>query len=176
LVCCFCYIHYMCAPYPQKYIEHANSIEDLSPYAPLYKVMEGNEPCFFKTYFSWDNTKSVVCSWYLGLFVSAVLSDNNHTGDISRFLLQSYGFCTNFTILNSKFHTLYTGSWKFIPEETLATFWTAFWGKPEIWSWRYKFTYVHIHVFSWLSISDVSKSRTKFRNTNIYSNSTIFTF
>ncbi|OEL31017.1 Villin-2, partial [Dichanthelium oligosanthes] len=44
----------------QKYIEHANSIEDLSPYVPLYKVMEGNEPCFFKTYFSWDNTKSVV--------------------------------------------------------------------------------------------------------------------
>ncbi|GJN16727.1 hypothetical protein PR202_gb03747 [Eleusine coracana subsp. coracana] len=44
----------------QKYIEHANSIEDLSPYVPLYKVTEGNEPCFFKTYFSWDNTKSVV--------------------------------------------------------------------------------------------------------------------
>ncbi|PUZ52977.1 hypothetical protein GQ55_5G017000 [Panicum hallii var. hallii] len=44
----------------QKYIEHANSIEDLSSYVPLYKVMEGNEPCFFKTYFSWDNTKSVV--------------------------------------------------------------------------------------------------------------------
>ncbi|CAO2181728.1 unnamed protein product [Urochloa humidicola] len=44
----------------QKYIEHANSIEDLSPYVPLYKVMEGNEPCFFKTYFSWDNTKSLV--------------------------------------------------------------------------------------------------------------------
>ncbi|RLN23328.1 hypothetical protein C2845_PM07G34920 [Panicum miliaceum] len=44
----------------QKYIEHANSIEDLSSYVPLYKVMEGNEPCFFKTYFSWDNTKSVI--------------------------------------------------------------------------------------------------------------------
>ncbi|PWZ31464.1 Villin-2 [Zea mays] len=44
----------------QKYVEHANSIEDLSPHVPLYKVMEGNEPCFFKTYFSWDNTKSLV--------------------------------------------------------------------------------------------------------------------
>ncbi|KAI5002045.1 hypothetical protein ZWY2020_026695 [Hordeum vulgare] len=44
----------------QKYIEHAMSIEDLSPYVPLYKVSEGNEPCFFKTYFSWDSTKSVV--------------------------------------------------------------------------------------------------------------------
>jgi hypothetical protein len=44
----------------QKYIEHAMSIEDLSPYVPLYKVSEGNEPSFFKTYFSWDNTKSVV--------------------------------------------------------------------------------------------------------------------
>jgi len=44
----------------QKYVEHANSIEDLSPFVPLYKVMEGNEPCFFKTYFSWDNTKSLV--------------------------------------------------------------------------------------------------------------------
>ncbi|AQK98155.1 Villin-2 [Zea mays] len=46
----------------QKYVEHANSIDDLSPYAPLYKVMEGNEPCFFKTYFSWDNTKSLGAS------------------------------------------------------------------------------------------------------------------
>ncbi|KAM3354717.1 hypothetical protein ACQJBY_025442 [Aegilops geniculata] len=44
----------------QKYIEHAMSIEDLSPYVPLYKVSEGNEPCFFKTYFSWDNTRSVI--------------------------------------------------------------------------------------------------------------------
>jgi len=44
----------------QKYIEHATSIEDLSPYVPLYKISEGNEPCFFKTYFSWDNSKSVV--------------------------------------------------------------------------------------------------------------------
>jgi len=44
----------------QKYIEHAMSIEDLSPNVPLYKVSEGNEPSFFKTYFSWDNTKSVV--------------------------------------------------------------------------------------------------------------------
>jgi len=44
----------------QKYIEHAMSIEDLSPYVPLYKISEGNEPCFFKTYFSWDNTKSVI--------------------------------------------------------------------------------------------------------------------
>ncbi|XP_044978458.1 villin-2-like isoform X2 [Hordeum vulgare subsp. vulgare] len=44
----------------QKYIEHAMSIEDLSPYVPLYKVSEGNEPCFFKTYFSWDSTKSVI--------------------------------------------------------------------------------------------------------------------
>lgn len=50
-----------CTSLPQKYIEHAMSIEDLSPYVPLYKVSEGNEPCFFKTYFSWDNTKSVVC-------------------------------------------------------------------------------------------------------------------
>ncbi|CAM0885118.1 unnamed protein product [Alopecurus aequalis] len=44
----------------QKYIEHAMSIEDLSPYVPLYKVSEGNEPCFFKTYFTWDNSRSVV--------------------------------------------------------------------------------------------------------------------
>lgn len=89
---------------PQKYIEHANSIEDLSPHVPLYKVMEGNEPCFFKTYFSWDNTKSVVFYFYLA---PAVLSDINHTRDISHFFLQGYGFDINCAILSNKFHTLH---------------------------------------------------------------------
>ncbi|KAF7804071.1 villin-3-like isoform X1 [Senna tora] len=44
----------------QKYIDMAASLEGLSPHVPLYKVTEGNEPCFFTTYFSWDNAKATV--------------------------------------------------------------------------------------------------------------------
>ncbi|CAL4930935.1 unnamed protein product [Urochloa decumbens] len=44
----------------QKYVEHAVAFEGISPDVPLYKVIEGNEPCFFRTYFSWDNTRSVI--------------------------------------------------------------------------------------------------------------------
>ncbi|KAJ1297074.1 hypothetical protein BS78_01G350200 [Paspalum vaginatum] len=44
----------------QKYVEHAVAFEGISPNVPLYKVTEGNEPCFFRTYFSWDNTRSVI--------------------------------------------------------------------------------------------------------------------
>nr|XP_018632974.1 villin-2 isoform X2 [Nicotiana tomentosiformis] len=43
----------------QKYIEMAASLEGLSPNVPLYKVMEGNEPCFFTTFFSWDPAKAI---------------------------------------------------------------------------------------------------------------------
>ncbi|GFP92221.1 villin-3 [Phtheirospermum japonicum] len=42
----------------QKYIEMAASLEGLSPNVPLYKVTEGNEPCIFTTYFSWDPAKA----------------------------------------------------------------------------------------------------------------------
>ncbi|MBA0552286.1 hypothetical protein Golob_023112, partial [Gossypium lobatum] len=44
----------------QKYIDMAASLEGLSPYVPLYKVTEGNEPCFFTTFFSWDSTQATV--------------------------------------------------------------------------------------------------------------------
>ncbi|KAK3147206.1 hypothetical protein QOZ80_3BG0279450 [Eleusine coracana subsp. coracana] len=44
----------------QKYVEHAVAFEGIAPDVPLYKVIEGNEPCFFRTYFSWDNTRSVI--------------------------------------------------------------------------------------------------------------------
>ncbi|KAI4348687.1 hypothetical protein L6164_009380 [Bauhinia variegata] len=44
----------------QNYIDMAASLEGLSPHVPLYKVTEGNEPCFFTTYFSWDHTKATV--------------------------------------------------------------------------------------------------------------------
>ncbi|XP_031398722.1 villin-3 isoform X2 [Punica granatum] len=44
----------------QKYINMAASLENLSPNVPLYKVTEGNEPCFFTTYFSWDSAKATV--------------------------------------------------------------------------------------------------------------------
>lgn len=44
----------------QKYIEKAGSLDGLSPHVPLYKVTEGNEPCFFTTYFTWDHAKATV--------------------------------------------------------------------------------------------------------------------
>ncbi|XP_078436450.1 villin-2-like isoform X2 [Wolffia australiana] len=43
----------------QKYIEFATSVEGLSPHVPLFKVTEGNEPCFFTTYFVWDSAKAI---------------------------------------------------------------------------------------------------------------------
>ncbi|KAL1225577.1 Villin-3 [Cardamine amara subsp. amara] len=42
----------------QRYIDLAGSLEGLSPKVPLYKISEGNEPCFFTTYFSWDSNKA----------------------------------------------------------------------------------------------------------------------
>ncbi|KAL1569389.1 Villin-3 [Salvia divinorum] len=44
----------------QKYVEMAASLDGLAPNVPLYKVAEGNEPCFFTTYFSWDPAKASV--------------------------------------------------------------------------------------------------------------------
>ncbi|OIW21919.1 hypothetical protein TanjilG_14755 [Lupinus angustifolius] len=44
----------------EKYIHLAASLDGLSPRVPLYKVTEGNEPCFFTTYFSWDHAKATV--------------------------------------------------------------------------------------------------------------------
>ncbi|KAJ1408965.1 Villin/Gelsolin [Sesbania bispinosa] len=43
----------------QKYIYKAASSGGLSPQVPLYKVTEGNEPCFFTQYFSWDHAKAM---------------------------------------------------------------------------------------------------------------------
>jgi hypothetical protein len=66
----------------QKYIEHAVSMEGLSLEVPLYKVSEGYEPCFFKVFFSWDNSKSVVQGnsfqkKLVHLFGSSVRSESN---------------------------------------------------------------------------------------------------
>ncbi|KAG0489608.1 hypothetical protein HPP92_006471 [Vanilla planifolia] len=44
----------------QKYVELAVCLEGLASDVPLYKVTEGNEPCFFTAYFSWDATKAAV--------------------------------------------------------------------------------------------------------------------
>ncbi|KAJ4978165.1 hypothetical protein NE237_008945 [Protea cynaroides] len=43
----------------QAYIDLATKLEGLSPDVPLYKVTEGNEPCFFTTYFSWESSKAI---------------------------------------------------------------------------------------------------------------------
>ncbi|XP_039047369.1 villin-2-like [Hibiscus syriacus] len=45
----------------QKYIDRAAGLDGLSPIVPLYKVTEGNEPCFFTTFFSWDPNRAIVC-------------------------------------------------------------------------------------------------------------------
>ncbi|XP_057547809.1 villin-3-like [Amaranthus tricolor] len=44
----------------QNYIQLAGSLEGLSPKIPLYRITEGNEPCFFTTYFSWEPAKGIV--------------------------------------------------------------------------------------------------------------------
>ncbi|GLT45290.1 hypothetical protein SLA2020_191300 [Shorea laevis] len=43
----------------QRYMDMA-SLEGLSPKVPLYKVTEGNEPCFYTKFFSWDPAKATV--------------------------------------------------------------------------------------------------------------------
>ncbi|KAL2923591.1 Villin-2 [Bienertia sinuspersici] len=43
----------------QHYIQMAASSEGLSPQIPLYRTTEGNEPCFFTTYFSWEPAKAI---------------------------------------------------------------------------------------------------------------------
>ncbi|KAK8531851.1 hypothetical protein V6N12_053310 [Hibiscus sabdariffa] len=43
----------------QKYIDRAVSLEGLSPKIALFKVNEGNEPCFFTVYFSWDSHRAI---------------------------------------------------------------------------------------------------------------------
>ncbi|KAK8638855.1 hypothetical protein V6N13_137264 [Hibiscus sabdariffa] len=44
----------------QKYIDRAVSLEGLSPKVALFKVNEGNEPCFFTIYFSWDSHRAII--------------------------------------------------------------------------------------------------------------------
>ncbi|KAE8664089.1 Villin-2 [Hibiscus syriacus] len=44
----------------QKYIDRAACLDGLSPIVPLYKVTEGNEPCFFTAFFSWDPHRATV--------------------------------------------------------------------------------------------------------------------
>jgi len=56
----FLYCLFIETVYEQKYIDLAGSLEGLHPKVPIYKINEGNEPCFFTTYFSWDATKAIV--------------------------------------------------------------------------------------------------------------------
>ncbi|XP_057978929.1 villin-4-like [Malania oleifera] len=42
----------------EKFLEHDVLLERLSCEAPIYIVMEGNEPPFFTRFFTWDSTKS----------------------------------------------------------------------------------------------------------------------
>lgn len=56
----FCQIRIMSQSFPQKYIDLAVSLEGLPPDIPLYRITEGNEPCFFTTYFCWDSAKTLV--------------------------------------------------------------------------------------------------------------------
>ncbi|KAH1194677.1 Villin-2 [Glycine max] len=84
----------------QKYIDKAASLEGLSPHVPLYKVTEGNEPCFFTTYFSWDHAKAMVrantlrnSNFCFPVFLKKmfILTLFNHCGlSVSRPMTQSY--------------------------------------------------------------------------------------
>ncbi|XP_058077482.1 villin-2 [Magnolia sinica] len=72
----------------QMYIELAATTEGLSPDVPLYKVTEGNEPCFFTTYFSWDSTKATAQGnsfekkllWLLGTAIHALEGHDKSNG------------------------------------------------------------------------------------------------
>ncbi|XP_074276815.1 villin-2-like isoform X1 [Silene latifolia] len=44
----------------QTYVDLAASRDGRSLHIPLYRITEGNEPCFFTTYFSWDSAKANV--------------------------------------------------------------------------------------------------------------------
>ncbi|KAH9566319.1 hypothetical protein CY35_04G125100 [Sphagnum magellanicum] len=44
----------------QKYLERAAGLEVTSRDTPVFRVLEGNEPSFFTTYFSWDPSKAIV--------------------------------------------------------------------------------------------------------------------
>ncbi|KAG8372323.1 hypothetical protein BUALT_Bualt12G0054200 [Buddleja alternifolia] len=44
----------------EKYLERDFLLEKLSMHAPIYIVMEGNEPAFFTRFFTWDTTKSAM--------------------------------------------------------------------------------------------------------------------
>ncbi|KAE8711156.1 Villin-2 [Hibiscus syriacus] len=44
----------------QKFIDRAVYLEGLSPKVALFKVIEGNEPCFFTAFFSWDSHRAIV--------------------------------------------------------------------------------------------------------------------
>lgn len=50
----------------------AASLEGLDPNVPLYKVAEGNEPCFFTTYFTWDSAKANVCAHIINFLILTV--------------------------------------------------------------------------------------------------------
>ncbi|KAL8258625.1 hypothetical protein R6Q59_026578 [Mikania micrantha] len=46
--------------YGQKYIEWAEALDGLNLRVPMYRVTDGNEPCFFTTYFSWEPLKTQI--------------------------------------------------------------------------------------------------------------------
>eukprot|EP00250_Pteridium_aquilinum_P017294 c23553_g2_i2 orf=330-3245(+) len=55
----------------QKYIEQAANYNGISLETPLYKIVEGCEPSFFKHFFSWDDAKTMQ---HLNVFQKRVLS------------------------------------------------------------------------------------------------------
>ncbi|KAG6504000.1 hypothetical protein ZIOFF_036324 [Zingiber officinale] len=68
----------------QKYIEHAVPLEGLSPDIPMYIVTEGNEPCFFTAYFTWNNTKAMAQGNSFQKKLSLLFGTVMHTPEIYR--------------------------------------------------------------------------------------------
>ncbi|KAL5995249.1 Caps the barbed end of actin filaments and is able to sever them in a calcium-dependent manner [Asimina triloba] len=68
----------------QNYIVLAATVEGLSLEVPLYKVTEGNEPCFFTTYFSWDSLKAAVVGNSFEKKVSLLFGTAIHSSENDR--------------------------------------------------------------------------------------------
>ncbi|KAE8702548.1 Villin-2 [Hibiscus syriacus] len=67
----------------QKYIDRAVSLEGLSPKVALFKVGEGNEPCFFTVFFSWDSHRAILLGNSFQKKVALLFGTTTHAEDKS---------------------------------------------------------------------------------------------
>lgn len=82
----------------QIYLEQAAKYEGISLETPLYKIMEGSEPSFFKYFFGWDSSKTT----HLNVFQRKLLSLRGQSAEVTRSMRRSP------TVLDSKTEVLST--------------------------------------------------------------------